>query len=79
MADEPRQQAARSDLPFAQGRSFASLEEYLAFRERRGAYDVPWYREISPGVYELVTRRRPGSAPQTFTREQLRVQFGFAN
>lgn len=65
-------------LPFSQGRSFSSLDDYLAFRKTRGAYDVPWYREVRPGVYELVTRRPPGTQPQTFTRAQLAEKFGFA-
>ena len=64
-------------LPFSQGRSFTSLDEYLAFLRERGAYDVPWYREVEPGVYELVTRRAPGRQPQTFTREELERRFGF--
>ena len=72
------QSAAVSDLPFAQGRSFTSLDEYLAFLRERGAYDVPWYREIKPGVYELGSRRGPGAQPQIFTREELERRFGFA-
>ena len=65
-------------LPFSQGRSFATLDDYLAFLKARGAHDVPWYREARPGVYELVTRRRPGTPPQLFTREQLAQKFGFS-
>ena len=71
------QPGAIADLPFAQGRSFASLDEYLAFRERRGASDVPWYREIEPGLYELVSRRAPGAQPKTYTRAELAQMFGF--
>jgi hypothetical protein len=67
-----------SGLPFSQGHSFASLDEYLAFLRKRGAYDVPWYREVRPGVYELVSRRGPGAQPQIFTREELEKKFGFA-
>lgn len=70
--------APLSGLPFAQGRSFSTLDEYLAFRKERGAYDVPWYKEVSPGVYELVTRRVPGKPFETFTREQLMEKFGFS-
>ena len=66
------------DLPFSQGRSFASLDEYLAFLRERGRYDVPWYREIRPGVYELVSRRGPGAEPRHFTRDELERRFGFA-
>ena len=71
------QGAPRADLPFSQGRSFASLDEYLAFLETRGAYDVPWYREIRPGVYELVSRRGPGAEPKIYTRYELAQRFGF--
>jgi hypothetical protein len=66
-----------SGLPFAQGRSFTALDEYLAFRKSRGAYDVPWYREIRPGVYELVSRRPPGAKPTVHTRDELERKFGF--
>ena len=65
------------DLPFSQGRTFASLDDYLAFLEERGRYDVPWYREIRPGVYELVSRRGPGAEPRLYTREELERRFGF--
>lgn len=68
---------AVSDLPFSQGRSFTSLDEYLEFRKSRGAYDVPWYREIKPRLYELVSRRRPGAEPQTYGRQELARKFGF--
>ena len=79
MASETSQfgQPALANLPFSQGRSFASLDEYLAFLETRGAYDVPWYREIRPGVYELVSRRGPGAEPKIYTRDELARKFGF--
>lgn len=68
---------ARADLPFAQGKTFVSLDDYLAFLKKRGATDVPWYREVAPGVYELVGRRGPGAAAHTYTRAQLMERFGF--
>lgn len=68
---------AVAGLPFAQGRSFTSLDDYLAFLKARGAYDIPWYRQVRPGVYELVSRRRPAAGQQLFTREQLEQKFGF--
>lgn len=76
---ENSEQRTVADLPFAQGRSFASLDDYLEFRKSRGAYDVPWYRQIRPGVYELVSRRGPGAQPQTYTRAELAQKFGFQN
>lgn len=75
---ENSEQRPVANLPFAQGRAFASLDAYLEFRKSRGAYDVPWYREIKPRVYELVSRRGPGTQPETFTREQLAEKFGFS-
>jgi hypothetical protein len=42
-----------------------------------GPVDLPWYREIRPGVYELVTTIRPAPTPQTFTREELMREYGF--
>lgn len=68
---------ARTDLPFAQGRSFGSLDEYLAFLEERGATDVPWYRKTGPDTYELVARRGPRAEPVVVTRKQLMERFGF--
>ena len=65
-------------MPFAQSRSFATLDSYLAFLRECGCHDVPWYREIGPGGYELVSRRGPGAEPRTFTREELERRFGFA-
>jgi len=64
------------ELPFAQGRRFASLEGYLAHLENRGAHDVPWYRRIGPDTYELVSGRGRGPA-QRFTRAELAARFGF--
>lgn len=65
-------------LPFAQGRAFATLDDYLQFRKSRGAHDIPWYREVRPGEYELVSRRAPGAQPQLYTRDELARKFGFA-
>jgi hypothetical protein len=78
VVQERSEHAPVAGLPFSQGRTFTSLDEYLAFLEKRGAVDVPWYREIRPGVYELVSRRRPGTEPQIFTRAELARKFGFA-
>ena len=64
-------------LPFAQGRRFATLDSYLAHLKTQSAIDLPWWREISPGVYEHV-RHMPGAARETATREELMKRFGFA-
>lgn len=78
MTDDHGAKAAPQELPFAQGHSFATLDEYLAFRRKRGATDVPWYREVSPGVYELESRRGPGAPVRTYTRDELMKRFGFS-
>lgn len=65
------------DLPFAQGQAFDSLDAYLAFLERRGAMDVPWYREIGPDLYELVSGRGRRGAPERVSRAELMQRFGF--
>lgn len=63
-------------LPFARGRSFCSLDAYLAHLESQGAIDLPWWRQVRPGLYEYV-RRMPGAARETATRAQLLERFGF--
>jgi hypothetical protein len=67
------------DLPFGQGFSFATLDDYLAHLQRRGATGVPWYREVSPGVYALVTGRGRGAPAESATRAELLARFGFAS
>lgn len=66
------------DLPFGQGLAFATLDDYLAHLQRRGATGVPWYREVGPGDYELVTGRGRGLAVERATRAELLARFGFA-
>ena len=66
-------------LPFAHGRTFATLDEYLAhLRDRAGPVGQPWYRKVGTDTYELVTTRAPRGEPQIFTREQLMRRFGFS-
>ena len=65
------------DLPFGQGLSFATLDDYLAHLRRRGATGVPWYREVGPGLYELVARRGKGGPAKRATRVELMARFGF--
>jgi hypothetical protein len=65
-------------LPFAHGKSFRTLDEYLQHLERYAApIDQPWWREIRPGVYEHV-KRMPGAERQIATREELMKRFGFS-
>ncbi|HPE33017.1 MAG TPA: hypothetical protein PLV61_17610 [Parvularculaceae bacterium] len=65
-----------SQLPFARGKTFCTLDEYLDHLEALGAVDLPWWREISPGVYEHV-KRMPEAEREIATREELMERFGF--
>ena len=66
-----------ADLPFARGKSFCSLDAYLAHLEVQGAIDLPYWRQIRPGVYEHV-KRMPGASREIATRAQLLKRFGFS-
>jgi hypothetical protein len=66
---------------------FRNLDEYLAHLERTQApIDRPWYREIRPGVYQLMTgnlRILPvdgadDKEKRIFTRDELERKFGFS-
>ena len=66
-----------SNLPYALGRTFATLDEYLAHLERQAAIDLPYWRHIAPGLYERVTTRTPHGKPERATRAELMERFGF--
>lgn len=67
---------------------FGNLDAYLAHLERTHApIDRPWYREVRPGVYQLMTgnlRRGPlgeedgEPRERTYTRAELERKFGFS-
>ncbi len=65
-----------ANLPFARGETFRTLDEYLAHLEVGGTIDLPWWREIRPGVYEHMVRM-PGAERETATRGELMQRFGF--
>lgn len=63
---------------------FRSLDDYLAWLEQnQGPVDGSWYKQVSPGIYELQTGNLrlddPSSEKQTFTREELARKFGFSD
>lgn len=79
MAKEAAGEPVRRQLPFAHGRTFATLNQYLAhLRDRAGPIGQPWYREIRPGIYERVTSRVPAGEPEIHTRAELMRRFGFS-
>ena len=72
----PASGAAVGDLPFADGQTFASLDQYLTHLRKLGASDIPYYEEVEPGVYQVMAGRA-GLQPQRYTREELERRFGF--
>ena len=63
---------------------FGTLDEYLAFLEKtQGPVDGPWYKQVSPDVFELQTAGNlhldvPSKEKRTFTRQELEKKFGFS-
>lgn len=67
---------------------FRSLDEYLAHLEMTQApIDGAWYKQVSPGVYQLQTGNlrvlgaddaRGADGKQLFTRQELEKKFGFS-
>ena len=70
---------AVSGLPHARGRTFRTLDAYLAYlRDYAAPMDRPWYREVSPDMYRLETGNfRSGASARTYTRAELERRFGF--
>ena len=66
-----------SDLPYARGKTFSSLDAYLAHRKTLGTIDLPYYEEVEPGRYQLVSGRGSNISPVFFTRQQLLEKYGF--
>lgn len=71
-----------TDIPIS--KRFRTLDDYLANLERLQApVGGPWYKEISPGIYELQTSANlrldvPSNENRVFTREELEKRFGFS-
>lgn len=66
-----------ANLPFARGAVFRCLDDYLAHLQRNSAIDLPYWREVSPGVFENVTTNT-GAQRETATRADLMQRFGFS-
>lgn len=66
-----------ADLPFSYGKSFDTLDSYLAHLECHAApIDQPWWREIRPGVFQEMTTATDAK-PRTATRSDLMKRYGF--
>lgn len=59
------------------GQRYRGLDDYLAKLERDGWVGKAWYRQVRPGLYELVTNLRPPPERRLFTRVELARKFGF--
>lgn len=68
--------ASVAGLPYARGKRFGTLDAYLSHLESNAALDLPWWRQVRPGLYEHVKHMR-GAAPEMATRAQLLKRFGF--
>jgi hypothetical protein len=75
-AVQPPASESVAHLPYARGKTFRTLDEYLAHLEAQGALDLPWWREIRPGVYERMTSM-PEARREVATRAELMRRFGF--
>ena len=77
-ADKKPSDANDKPLPFSHGKTFATLDDYLAYRRKQGVTDIPFYQLRENGLYErIVGRTPPGYEPEFFTREQLLEKYGF--
>ena len=66
-----------ANLPFAMGKTFSSLDAYLNHLACfAGPIDLPWWREVSPGIYEHMTTA-PQARTERATRAELMRRFGF--
>jgi len=89
-SDTDRRQASErmgnnvSDTNTPINKRFRTLDEYLAYLEQtQGPVDGPWYKEVSPGVFQLQTAGNlhldvPSKEKRTFTRQELEKKFGFS-
>src|SRR5215217_4049473 len=84
-ASKPMGENPVNDANLPVNKRFRSLDEYLAYLERtQGPVDGPWYKEVSPGMYQLQTGGNlhldvpAGAEQRLFTRKELEQKFGFS-
>jgi hypothetical protein len=90
-ADKPHQHLAKgkargacdspqgiAGLPFAHGRRFCALDDYLGHLENHaGPIGQPWWKEVRPGVFQHMTTAT-NARRETATRAELMKRFGFS-
>ena len=64
------------DLPYSFGKTFSTLDEYLAHLKQLAAVDLPYWREVRPDVFEQVIHMT-GAKPETATRDELMERYCF--
>jgi hypothetical protein len=64
-------------LPYARGKAFGTLDDYLAHLRQGGVMDLPWYEPQPDGRYRLIAGPASALNPQYFTREELLHKYGF--
>ncbi|MGR4893620.1 hypothetical protein ACIPPQ_21605 [Sphingopyxis sp. LARHCG72] len=75
---ERRQGVASPYSKVPVNRRFRTLDEYLAFLKEMSTLDMPWWEEISPGVYRRVTGLLAQlDGPEIATRAELMKRYGF--
>ena len=68
-----------ANLPWAMGRRFATLNAYLTHLECLAQpVDLPWWKEIRPGVYRHMTTATIAPPNEVATRAELMERFGFS-
>ena len=78
-AKQARDSAGIANLPFAMGRRFATLDSYLAHLECLAQpVDLPWWKEVRPGVYRHMTTATNAPPNEVATRAELMRRFGFS-
>lgn len=69
---------AVAGLPESYGKSFRTLDAYLAHLECHAApVDAAWWLEVEPGVYRHMTTAT-NAKPEIATRAQLMRRYGFS-
>lgn len=78
-AAPPSSDEGRAGLPYAFGRRFRTLDEYLLhLKQKAGPIDLPWWRQVGPDRFERVTGKRvPAGKREAVTRAELLKRFGF--
>jgi hypothetical protein len=66
-----------ADLPYSFGRKFETLDAYLNHLEcNAGPIDLPWWKEVRPGVFQEMTSV-PEARAAIATRAELMTRYGF--